>query len=42
MDMSFMFLIAMGLLTFVLVAGLFQTVSVLVTQRAKDKRSAQK
>ncbi len=42
MDMSFMFLILMGFLAFVLVAGFFQTVSVAVTQRAKDKRFTQK
>jgi len=42
MDMSVLFLIAMGLVTVVLVAGLFQTVSVLVTQRAKDTRFARK
>lgn len=38
MDMSFVFLIAMGGLAFVLVAGLSQTVSVLVTRRAGAKR----
>lgn len=42
MDMSFVFLITMGLLAAVLVAGFFQTVSAAVIQRAKDKRSAQK
>lgn len=33
MDMSFIFLVAMGFLTGVLVAGLFQTVSVVVSHR---------
>ncbi len=42
MDMSFVFLITMGFLTFVLVAGLFQTVSVLVTRRAREDRFTQK
>jgi len=41
MDMSLVFLFAMGFLTCALVAGLFQTVSVAVTRRAKDRRSAQ-
>lgn len=38
MDMSLVFLFAMGFLTCALVAGLFQTVSVVVIRRAKDKR----
>jgi hypothetical protein len=42
MDMSMVFLFAMGFLTCALVAGLFQTVSVVVTRRAKGKRSTQK
>lgn len=42
MDMSFVFLIMMGLFASVLVTVLFQTVSVAVTQRVKDKRSARK
>lgn len=42
MDMSIVFLFAMGFLTCALVAGLFQTLSVAVTRRAKDRRSMQK
>ena len=42
MDMSIVFLFAMGFLTCALVAGLFQTVSVVVTRRAKDKWSVRK
>ncbi len=33
MDMSFIFLVAMGILAGVLVAGLFQTVTAVVTRR---------
>jgi hypothetical protein len=42
MDMSLVFLFAMGFLTCALVAGLFQTASVAVTRRTKEKRSTQK
>lgn len=42
MDMSMVFLFAMGFLTCTLVAGLFQTVSVVVARWAKGKRSTQK
>ena len=42
MDMSIVFLFAMGFLTCALVAGLFQTVSVAAMRRAKAKRSTQK
>ncbi|MFO0700672.1 MAG: hypothetical protein U0236_15720 [Nitrospira sp.] len=42
MDMSMVFLFAMGFLTCALVAGLFQTVNVAVARRTKNKRSTQK
>ncbi|MHC9063989.1 hypothetical protein ACYX34_15040 [Nitrospira sp. CMX1] len=42
MDMSIIFLFAMGFMTCGLVAGLYQTVSLAVMRRAKDKRFAQK
>ncbi|MFO0778995.1 MAG: hypothetical protein U0223_15510 [Nitrospira sp.] len=42
MDMSIVFLFSMGFTTCGMVAGLFQTVSVAVTRRYKDKRSVQK
>lgn len=42
MDMSLVFLLAMGFLTCALVAGLFQTVSVALAQRSKDRRPARK
>ncbi len=41
MDMSLVFLFAMGFLTCALVAGLSQTVSVAVTRRSKRKRPIQ-
>jgi hypothetical protein len=37
MDMSFSFLVAMGILTGVLVAGLFQTVTVVVSGRRTNR-----
>ena len=37
MDMSFVFLAAMGFLTFAMVAGLFQTVTAVVRRRASRK-----
>ena len=42
MDMSIVFLFAMGFLTCALVAGLYQTASVVVARRARDKRATQK
>ncbi len=41
MDMSFIFLVMMGFLTGVPLAGLFQTVTVAVTRRVGQDRSAQ-
>ena len=37
MDMSFVFLVAMGFVTFVVVAGLFQTVTAVVRRRTDGK-----
>lgn len=42
MDMSIVFLFAMGFLTCALVAGLYQTLSVVVIPREKDGRSTRK
>jgi hypothetical protein len=42
MDMSIVFLFAMGFLTCALVAGLFQTMSVALARRGKDRPSAGK
>ncbi|WP_281176222.1 hypothetical protein [Candidatus Nitrospira nitrosa] len=42
MDMSVVFLVAMGFLTCALVAGLFQTLSAAVIRREKDRRSTRK
>ncbi|HRI39437.1 MAG TPA: hypothetical protein PLO50_12855 [Nitrospira sp.] len=42
MDMSIVFLFAMGFLTSALVAGLFQTLSASVIRREKDRRSTRK
>lgn len=42
MDLSIVFLIAMGFLTCALVAGLFQTLSAAVIRREKDRRSTRK
>jgi hypothetical protein len=42
MDMSMVFLFAMGFLTCALVAGLFQTLRVVVIRREKDRRSTRK
>lgn len=43
MDMSFIFLVAMGFLTCALVAGLFQTVIAVVTRRrVRGNRSVRK
>lgn len=36
-DMSFIFLIAMGFVTWVVVTGVFQTVTVVVARRVRDK-----
>ena len=42
MDMTLVFLFAMGFLTCALVAGLFQTVSVALARRGKDRRPVRK
>lgn len=42
MDMSIVFLFAMGFLTCALMAGLFQTLNAAVIRREKDKRSTRK
>jgi hypothetical protein len=39
MDMSFVFLIAMGFLTSVMMGGLFQTVVAVVRKRSSGKRT---
>jgi hypothetical protein len=42
MDMNMVFLFAMGILTCAMVAGLFQTLRVVVIRREKDRRSTRK
>lgn len=42
MDMTFVFLVVMGFLTCVLVAGLFQTLTVVLTRRARENWSSRK
>jgi hypothetical protein len=39
MDMSFVFLATMGLLTFTMIAGLFQAATAVVRRRASTKPS---